>query len=268
MLMSGWFNVAWFDIYHTKQQTKFDACVANATQMKGDFFMNNKILARVMACVMAVAMLGTVAFADAVTGDKEVLKPGSYIDGQSVNTLLAFAANSETADINYAVENPDKILAIAQGAADTSILIDSTKIAEDDTHVIVLYGGKEATNAAASVAIPLTLVDVELDKEEEFLTSITLDSATFGTEVEYTDLIAATYTFTPAEINNYRVLGAKFTRTPKTGGTAESVTITEDIPTVFSGEGDVTLTVGLTGVPTDDQTAYDFAAVPVYQQYQ
>lgn len=228
--------------------------------------MNNKTLARVMACIMAVAMLGTVAFADAVTGDKEVLKPNSYIADQSVNTLLAFAADSAAAGIDYAVENPGKILAIAQDAADiSSILIDSTKIAETDTHVIVLYGGKEA-NAATSIAIPLTLVDVEIGEATDALKSITLDSATFGTEVTYTDLIAAEYTFTAEQVNNFRVLGAKFTRTGAAG--AESVTVTEDVPAVFSGEGSVTLTVGLTGVPTADQEAYKFTAVPVYQQYQ
>ena len=135
--------------------------------------MKNKFLACVIAGVMVMTMLGTVAFAaDAVTGDKEFIKPGSYLTGQATHTLIAFAADSADATIDYAIANPDKIVAVEQDADASKkaiISIDNDKIGESK-YIIVFYGGNsaDATNKAViPVTGEFTSVKIEMDSYPE-----------------------------------------------------------------------------------------------------
>ena len=224
--------------------------------------MKNKFLASIIAGAMVVTMLGTVTFAaDAVTGDKEVFKPDSYITGQSTHTLFAFAADSADATIEDAIATPNKIIAIEQdadGAEKTAISIDSSKIG-DSTHIIVYYGGDSETSEKAVIPVTgeLTNVEIELGSYPEVVSKLPSETGAF-----YTDLLAVTYTFSPAQLDEWRVLNAVFTED------SESYILEEglNVAGLFSGEGEVDLTFGFTGVVGADGKTV--TAVPVYQEYQ
>lgn len=226
--------------------------------------MKNKFLASVIAGVMVMTMLGTVAFAaDAVTINKDVLKPESYQDGQTTHTLFAFAANSKDAVIADAIEDPTKIIAVEQSADEArTISIDSSKLS-DASYVIVYYSGNAAA-AATKTVIPVTGTPVNVEIAANAYTGGDLvHEIEIGGNV-YTDLIAATYTFSVADINNWGSLGAEFTQT-KNAATATNTLVVDDITELFEGDGNVEITFGFTGVTAADG---DFTALPIYQQYE
>ncbi len=114
--------------------------------------MNNKILARVVAVVLSVMMLGTVAFA-APTFDMEntITNDTTGIDGfadQTQKTMIAFQADSEDAE---APDAADDILAIDQDAGiDATVTINGADISKD--YIIVVYGGIDGKGSRYSMA--------------------------------------------------------------------------------------------------------------------
>lgn len=112
--------------------------------------MNNKILARVVAVVMAVAMLGTVSFAADIIADYDEI---GAINANATNTVLAYVADAEDEEVT------DKnIVAVVQETGEiTSIPFDDSKLTGKN-YLIVKNGGLNAAGAAAAVntvAIPL-----------------------------------------------------------------------------------------------------------------
>lgn len=144
--------------------------------------MNNKILARLVAAVMAIAMLGTVSFAATISSVKvdattdTVLNvandtDAAYAGNAGVKTLMAFAADTANAepaaaDIIALVQNDD-------ATAPASIKIDADKLAKD--YVIVRFGGN------GSVADRVICLDGTAVTPED---TITVDGAEF-TDVAY-----------------------------------------------------------------------------------
>ncbi len=226
--------------------------------------MKNKFLASVIAGAMVVTMLGTVAFAaDAVTVNKDVLKPDNYQAGQTTHTLFAFAAEEDSAEISYAIENPAKIIAVEQGSATApAISIDSSKL-DGAAYVIVYYSGNAATQATKTV-IPVSGTPANVTiAAEDYTGGDLVTEIEFG-DAKYTDLIAATYTFSLENINDWGCVGAAFTQT-KNGETATNTLVEKDIANLFNGDGNVEITFGFTGVTAEDGT---FTALPIYQEYQ
>ena len=145
--------------------------------------MNNKILARLVAAVMAIAMLGTVSFAATISSVKvdtttdTVLNvandtDAAYADNTGVKTLMAFAADTANAepaaaDIIALVQNDD-------ATAPASIKIDAAKLVGKH-YVIVRFGGN------GSVAKRVICLDGTAVTPKD---TITVDGAEF-TDVAY-----------------------------------------------------------------------------------
>ncbi len=114
--------------------------------------MNNKILARVVALVLAVMMLGTVSFAATLGVDS-----GDAAD-QATKTVLAFA--TDDALLNAPASNDDIIAVMQQDAEVTEIAIDEAKVA-DKKYVVVLFGGSDGKTSKAVIT---KVADVVLNK--------------------------------------------------------------------------------------------------------
>lgn len=233
--------------------------------------MKNKFLASVIAGAMVVTMLGSVAFAaDAVTVNKNVLKPDSYQD-VATHTLFAFAAVEQDATIADAIADANSIIAIEQGSEEIpAIQITPAKL-EGANYVIVYYGG--GTGAATRTEIPVsgTPASVTIDAKDlvggeypEVVTELEFTDSETGETKKYTDLIAATYTFSLENINNWGCVGAAFTQT-KNGETVTNPLVETSISDLFVGEGNVEITFGFTGVTAAEGT---FTALPIYMEYQ
>ncbi len=234
--------------------------------------MRNKFFGRSIAALVAVMMLGTVAFAaDVVTGDKGALKPDGYQAGQATHTLFAFGAESADADIAYAIDNSAKIIAVEQSATTApKISIDSSKL-DGANYVIVYYSGDAATEAKRTVipvsddaAVIIEIADEDVIDSTDIFTEVELEDSETGEKKKYTDLMAVTYTFSLENINAWGCVGAAFTQTES----GDEYTIgTTDIASLFddNSDGNVEITFGFTGVTAEDG---EFTAIPVYQEYQ
>lgn len=168
--------------------------------------MNNKILARVVAAVMAVMMLGTVSFAASLSGNALTTDvPAGYEDdNNATKTVMAFFADS--ADATEPASN-DAIIVLDQytGATETSFTIDAAKQGEN-THVIVLYGGdNSATAKRAVIALATEPTSGEKDVTVTVKNSIVID------DKEYTDVLLITGAFTPVEGETVSEYGFNFT---------------------------------------------------------
>ncbi|MBR2453187.1 MAG: hypothetical protein IKB32_03980 [Clostridia bacterium] len=102
----------------------------------------NKLMARIVAVVMAIAMLGTVSFAAGYAGG--AVTPGvAPNDAEAQETVLVFA--TKTANDQAYTAGADKIVAIAQEAnVPTSIAINPDYIADYD-YITIAYGGSDGT---------------------------------------------------------------------------------------------------------------------------
>ena len=145
--------------------------------------MNNKILARLVAAVMAIAMLGTVSFAATISSVKvdattdTVLNvandtDAAYAGNAGVKTLMAFAA--DTADAEPAAADIIALVQNDDATAPASIKIDADKLVAKD-YVIVRFGGN------GSVADRVICLDGTTVTPED---TITVDGAEF-TDVAY-----------------------------------------------------------------------------------
>ncbi len=122
--------------------------------------MNNKVLARIVAAVLAVMMLGTFAFAATYTGGTITSTDEDVTEAQTIYTLLAYKADS----VNDTEFTDADIIAIEQStdlAKIKSITVDPAKVGTG--FIKVLYGGKEGLTKDATIALPS---DAEIEEIE------------------------------------------------------------------------------------------------------
>ena len=117
--------------------------------------MNNKILARIVATIMAVMMLGTVSFAASLSGANadvsDATLDAGYAD-QDEKTFIAFCTADQASEDPTAEGNV--IVALDQiSTVPTAFTIDTDKIGEA-THLVVMFGGTEGITGKAVIEIP------------------------------------------------------------------------------------------------------------------
>ena len=126
----------------------------------------NKLMARIVAVIMAVAMLGTVSFAAGYTAETGVIAPGITDDASdAMETVLVYATNTP----NAAYASGDVIVAIKQ-AADVSgdIAVDTAKVAAaGKNYLTIAVGGTDGEVDYTSIDIrgDVTLTAVAVEDE-------------------------------------------------------------------------------------------------------
>ncbi len=249
--------------------------------------MNNKILARIMAAVMAVAMLGSVSFAaDTVDVSDSVENQPS----NTIKTVMAFKTASIVTDgATAAPASDDDILYLAQGDAYPTTTIDIRDgylaTMTEGEKIWVRYGGD--TSAPATVCV-YTAPAAEVADVAPYLQKITVHKTYKGSDgVEYKDVVAASYTIpvrANTVINSYGIRFGKYTENASgfnypyvedgeikngvlgTGSTGEQTTEAniEGAETTITGdsEGEFTYTaviVGVTAKQADGLAAHIYA---------
>ncbi|MDO4744703.1 MAG: hypothetical protein Q4A86_04895 [Clostridia bacterium] len=220
--------------------------------------MNNKLIARVVAGAMAVAMLGTVSFATKIDGNKNTVTPGDTVtesgyDGQAVKTFMAFA--TETASKTAPdTANGDVIIALGQeNDIPETITVDPDKIGEND-YVIVIYSGTNGTQAKSIINVSTQERAFTLDTDIE--RSFRYTNVEEGIDNEYINLAYAEYTFSPADSTLTKV-GFKFNGT-KNGEAREELDISMDCN--ITGGGTIKYGAVVYGVlSTDNISAEPYA---------
>jgi hypothetical protein len=195
--------------------------------MKGEFSMN-KLMARIVAVVMAVMMLGTVSFAATTLSEtNDVITPeiGDLTSG--IYTVKAYTDTTNT------------IVAMYQGAKPGSVKIDPAKIAETDNNVVVEFNGKGGTKTNVSLPVTRTPDDV-------VATTTVSDTYEFD---------GNTYTGV-AHVSNEFNLGGKVATAigyilKATGGSATGVENRVAYEGTLSGGGDIEFDVVVLKVPED-----------------
>ncbi len=207
--------------------------------------MNNKILARLIAAVMAIAMLGTVSFAASLTDDVLDVTAdtdAAYADNNGVKTLLAYVAESASAepaaeDIVAIVQNDD-------GAAPTTIKIDPAKIAENE-YLVVRFGGN-GTAVDKTIAFAANEVAVAVEDEITIAEKLYTDVAYFAQEVTLGD---------GEKVTNY---GFKLKNNE--GVTKNTLYFTDDVVLEAGTDGAYTFSILFTGVTAEQNAAWDAKA--------
>ncbi len=209
--------------------------------------MNNKILARVVALVLAVMMLGTVSFA----ADKALTPAAPDADGyaaQATKTVLAFATNDD--DATAPAANADIVAVIQDANAPATITIDDSKIAGKN-YVVVLFGGTDGVTdrAVIDVSTGATLEAIVVSR------SITIDGQ------EYTNVAAAKFSFAVPTGKTAASYGLKFN-----SYNAEGVAVGNEkefkSTTPVSGGGSVNFGAVVFGVPATGLAGTSIKAVP------
>ena len=205
--------------------------------------MNNKILARVVAVVLSVMMLGTVAFAAPVLNDGfGGFTDAEYGDGAAYGTqktMIAFKADSKDAT---APASADDILAIGQGSDlnPASVTFAASKVPSTGW-VIVAYGGDSST----VVRTPLAVSSLPTGAEG---TKVTATAKTIiapdGTVIK--NVIEVNAEFPAAEATVTEV-GYK----ANVVGSAKINEIVKEVNTLVEGEGAITFNLLMVGVPSD-----------------
>lgn len=207
--------------------------------------MNNKILARVVAVVLSVMMLGTVAFAAPTLNKDEfdgVIGVNNDVDLTNFGTqktMIAFKSADENATVPASA---DDILAIDQDTTlEPSVSFATTKVPKTG-YIIVVYGGDKGKVVRTALAVS-SLPQVE-DWEGAMITAtpksiFAADGVTFvrnAIEVNATfDAAAATVT----------EVGYKAS---VVGGSAEH-RIAKTLDTTIEGGGSVSFNLLMVGVP-------------------
>ncbi len=171
--------------------------------------MNNKILARIVAAVMVVAMLGTVSFAengiDKTNATVTAETDNSTITGLTTRTILAFANSGTTVPDEI---DPDNILAVIQTSEANeyagSFKYDASRIADGMDTVIVLFGGGEGEPEQVNIEIPA-------DVKAPILTKINVYNTVEIGGKEYTNVVRAEYAYenTSGNVENIASYGIK-----------------------------------------------------------
>lgn len=181
----------------------------------------NKLMARIVAVVLAVMMLGTVSFA-ATTATKDAIE--TDIAERAMYTVKAKNADGE-------------IIAMYQNTtAPTSIAINPEKVAVGEK-ITVEYGGVTGGYLTQEVVVEgkENLADVAVTKEIKV------------GDVTYTDVACASKLFTPGEGKTTKRVG--FNLKSSKGTKAEGLDFGYDV--AISGTGSVTYDVVILQVPAD-----------------
>ncbi len=130
----------------------------------------NKLMARIVAVVMAIAMLGTISFAAGYNADTGKIN-SDITDDQTDNneTLLVYAA--ATAGTPFA--SGDVIVAVKQGAdVSGTIAVDKNKVAEakaaGKSYINIALGGKDGLVKISSVFLSGNIEIASVSVEDEY----------------------------------------------------------------------------------------------------
>lgn len=194
----------------------------------------NKLMARIVAVVMAIAMLGTVSFAAEITEGNLVTNGSTEWAAQSTATVLAFATNDANAT---APGSSDKIIAIYQGAAAeaASIAIDE-RLIESYSNVVVLFSGNDAVKDKAVIS---------LAKVSGMILNTAFTWTNEGTV--YQNVVHATAKFTVPAGKTITKYGFKFYSDENPTGFEMTETAT------INGAGEVTCDAVIFAVPVEKQ---------------
>ena len=183
----------------------------------------NKLMARIVAVVLAVMMLGTVSFAADVeaTATENAIKATGLDEAQGMYTVKAKNANGE-------------FIAMYQGTtAPTSIAIDPEKVEAGET-ITVEYGGVTGGHVTQPVVVNGTeKFDVLVAKNEIEVGGVT-----------YTDVAWASKTFTPDTGKKTSKVGFNLV---SSAGSADGVDVEHTV--AITGPGSVTFDVIILQVP-------------------
>ncbi len=237
--------------------------------------MNNKILARIVAVVMAVAMLGTVSFA---ADDYPTSTPEGTITDY---TVMVFYAAEATVGADKAAYEPaaSEILYLDQNTTGYPTGAIDVAYAETAGNALyVRYGNDLGTVQTRKIGgQAVTGVDADVwHLEGDIQTSVEFGGKTYVSIVMKTAELnlkaGATVTeygikfgkFGGVEANYPAVDGATVTDgTPSTGSVA---TIKSNDATLITGEGTVTFTAIILGVPADKAEGLTAHAYATYAQ--
>lgn len=201
--------------------------------------MNNKIMARMVAVVMAVMMLGTVSFAATISDDNATIgTAGDYTTPQTTYTILAYAAAS--AEATEPAEDSDILALIQGGSVPESITIDPENIAANKTYVIVEYSGNNGNLVRKSVAVA--------DRTEEITVDITVDSTIEAGGKTYENVAFGEHKFTKDANKAIKKVGFKVVSKKHNKEADEAAP-----DTVITGSGDITFSLLIYGVPEDEE---------------
>lgn len=210
--------------------------------------MNNKILARLIAAVMAIAMLGTVSFAASLTSDVDANvtldvtadTDKAYEGNNGVKTFIAYVA--DTADANPEAED---ILAIVQnddGAVPTTFDIDKDKLKKN--YLVVRFGGN-------GTAVDKTIAFAGDDGEISFDDEIEVGGSTY-TDVAY---FAKDVTLEAGKsLTNYGF------KVKNTAGVGNEFYFTDDVVLEAGEAGTYTFSILFAGVSAEQNAAWDVNA--------
>lgn len=202
--------------------------------------MNNKILARIVATIMAVMMLGTVSFAASLTGATADVSDATLAEGyagQDEKTFIAFCTgNQDDVDPTGKV-----IVALDQiSNVPTEFTIDTSKLAETDEYIVVLFGGTAGLTGKAVIEIP------EAEEDQPVVNvstaSVFENILNDGTRKIYENVFYAKATTTGAEGKTY---GFSVTN-PAANSTKEFVSAT-----TINGDAEFEFGILFVGVPAD-----------------
>ena len=203
----------------------------------------NKLMARIFAVVMVVAMLGTVSFAADYT------ETSSYASGvittnkdddaaQAVETVLAFATNNASATAPDTA-NGDVIIAIEQDTkAPETINIDTNKI-KNLNYIIVVFSGTAGTP---------TYARIDNRDKNVVLETIEIENYTYIAEdgTIYTGVAKAVHSFEADADREVAEYGFRFKKVNGTGAGAE---LKQTVNAKMSGK--VQFSAAIVGVPSD-----------------
>lgn len=203
--------------------------------------MNNKLLARLFAVVMAVALLGTVALAANPAYDKasgEITTEAGNFGSDAYKTFLAFYANEATAETPATA---DDVVALVAGkyTAETfpaKVAIDTTKATKD--YIIVQYSGSNGNPTRLAIDVRDKDVTTVLD---------VLDELVIG-ETTYKGVAVAEASFECRAGSTVEDFGIHFTKDGSTGDGAK-ISAKGLGKTLISGEGAVAFKAAILGVP-------------------
>ncbi len=206
--------------------------------------MNNRMLARIVAAVMAIAMLGSISFAASISGD--VISVGKTTDAYKAQTQkTAVAYFAAAADAEPAAAD---IIAIyqADGVAaqlPESIKIDTTKeTSSTRNYLVVKYGG--SSEAAQTFAIDLETYAKEVAVADTY----TIDYGTWTKK--FSNVAAFTETI---NLNTGQTVESYGFKLWKNGGadTSETKPLYFTRDTAFEGGGEYSFGVVMVAVPSD-----------------
>lgn len=209
--------------------------------------MNNKILARIVAAVMAVTMLGTVSFAELQNttnvnpSEYETGSTADALNAQTTRTVLAVKTTNATTYPNLASISDDDILDVQQltgtagNAYNATLNIDETRLGET-RYVAVYFGGNNGVVGKTIIEAKASAKSPVLKKIDVF-TDITIG------DKKYTNLVGATYEYTAQAAETVTRWGIKLGKYTTDEDANETVAAESGVA-ILANDTDVQLNAG------------------------